>query len=103
MTQCLPGIKRDFRPNNHIEQAEYGAYDYPRVLHRHGLTPSMGRAYHSQDNAYMESFFHSPKAEWIRGREFRSFTKLRGAIKAYMRFYNQHRLRSDIDYHAPEE
>lgn len=82
---------------------EYGAYDYTHVLHRHGLTPSMSRAYHSQDNAHMESFFHSLKAEWIRGREFCSFTELYDAIKAYMRFYNHHRLHSGIDYHTPEE
>mgnify|MGYP001577908549 CR=1 FL=1 len=82
---------------------EYGAYDYTHVLHRHGLTPSMSRAYHSQDNAHMESFFHSLKAEWIRGREFHSFTELHDAIKSYMRFYNHHRLHSGIDYHTPEE
>jgi len=48
-------------------------------------------------------FFHSMKAEWTRGRTFTTFGELEAALKAYIRFYNHHRLHSGIDYHTPEE
>lgn len=83
--------------------SEYGCYDYANMLKRYGFRVSMNRSYHSQDNAHMESFFHSMKAEWIRGRSFESYEHLEAALKTYMRFYNRHRLHSGIDYHTPVE
>jgi transposase InsO family protein len=53
--------------------------------------------------AYIESFFHTLKTEWIRGRTFATFAELETALTAYIRFYNHHRLHSGIDYHTPEE
>jgi putative transposase len=82
---------------------EYGGSDYADELKRHGFRISMNRSYHSQDNAHMESFFHSIKAEWIRGRSFESFEHFESALGAYMRFYNRARLHSGIDYHTPRE
>lgn len=82
---------------------EYGGAAYVDVLKRHGFLVSMNRSYHSQDNAHMESFFHSMKAEWIRGRSFESFGHLHAALGTYMRFYNRYRLHSGIDYHTPLE
>jgi putative transposase len=82
---------------------EYGAAVYTDELKRHGFRISMNRSYHSQDNAHMESFFHTIKAEWIRGRSFESFEHLEHALDIYMRFYNSHRLHSGIDYHTPLE
>jgi putative transposase len=83
--------------------SEYGCYDYANMLKRYGFRVSMNRAYHSQDNAHMESFFHSMKAEWIRGRSFESYEHLESALNTYMRFYNRYRLHSGIDYHTPVE
>jgi transposase InsO family protein len=59
---------------------EYGGSDHTDALKRHGFRISMNRSYHSQDNAHMESFFHSMKAEWIRGRLFTSFQHLQTAL-----------------------
>ena len=83
--------------------SEYGCYDYANMLKRYGFRVSMNRAYHSQDNAHMESFFHSMKAEWIRGRSFESYEHLESALNTYMRFYNRYRLHSGIDYHTSVE
>jgi putative transposase len=83
--------------------SEYGCYDYANMLKLYGFRVSMNRAYHSQDNAHMESFFHSMKAEWIRGRSFESYEHLEAALKTYMQFYNRYRLHSGIDYHTPIE
>ena len=53
--------------------------------------------------ANVESFFHTMKTEWIRGRTFGTFAALEAALTAYIRFYNHHRLHSGIAYHTPEE
>ena len=63
----------------------------------------MSRAYHSQDNAHIESFFHSMKAEWIRGKSFKNFEELELSLRAYIRFYNHYRLHSGIGYNTPVE
>ena len=54
-------------------------------------------------NAHMESFFHTMKIEWIRGRTFAAFAELEAALPAYIRFFNHCRLQSGIDYRTPEE
>ena len=38
---------------------EYAAYAYRALLDSHGILASMNRPYRCQDNAHMESFFHS--------------------------------------------
>ena len=82
---------------------EYGAYHYRAILTKHGIRQSMNRPRCYQDNAHIESFFHTLKTEWIRGRSFATFAELEAALKAYIRFYNHHRLHSSIDYQTPEE
>jgi len=82
---------------------EYGGAPYTDELKRHGFRISMNRSYHSQDNAHMESFFHTIKAEWIRGRSFEGYDHLESALGTYMGFYNCDRLHSGIDYHTPLE
>ena len=54
-------------------------------------------------NAYTGLFFHTMKTEWIRGRTFATFAELETALTAYIRFYNDRRLHSGIDYHTLEE
>jgi putative transposase len=82
---------------------EYAAYRYKAFLGEHGIRSSMNRPGHPGDNAHMESFFHSMKAEWIRGKIFNNFTELNTAVRHYIRFYNHHRLHSGIDYRTPVE
>lgn len=83
--------------------SEYAAYRYRALLTQHGIRPSTNRPRCWQDNAHMESFFHTMKAEWIRGRTFATLGELEAALRAYIYFYNHRRLRSGIDYHTPEE
>jgi len=82
---------------------EYGAYRYKAMLGEHGIRSSMNRPGHPGDNAHMESFFHSMKAEWIRGKTFKTITELEVAVTQYIRFYNHHRLHSGLDYRTPVE
>jgi putative transposase len=82
---------------------EYGGIKLRNMLNKYGLRASMSRAYHSQDNAHMESFFHSIKIECIRGKVFTCMEDLRGELFRYIRFYNSYRLHSGIGYNSPNE
>jgi transposase InsO family protein len=54
-----------------------------------------------EDNAHMESFFHSLKAELVHGARFETATALRHAIASYVRYYNHQRLHSALAYRSP--
>ena len=83
---------------------EYKAHEYGNLLDKYGIVQSFNRAYHCQDNAFMESFFHSLKGELIRGRTFKAEKELRSALSKYINgFYNSRRLHSALDYMSPME
>jgi putative transposase len=81
---------------------EYSAYAYQTFLRSHGFLQSMNRPRTCQDNAHMESFFRSLKAECR--RSFGSDGQLNAQIGSYIdRFYNTKRLHSSLGYHSPVE
>lgn len=61
----------------------------------------MNRPGKMNDNAHMESFFHSMKAEELYGRTFNDDEQLRKALRSYIAFYNQQRLHSSLRYLPP--
>lgn len=81
--------------------AEYGAYAYRQRLASLGIVQSMNRPGRMTDNAFMESFFHSMKADVIHGRRFESDKELRSVVRRYMSFYNEQRLHSGLNYLPP--
>jgi len=83
---------------------EYSAYGYQDFLRSRGIVPSMNRPRNCQDNAHMESFFHSLKAELTHRRSFTSDAELNASVAGYIdRFYNQKRIHSSLGYHSPVE
>ena len=66
-----------------------------------GITQSMNRPGKLNDNAYIESFFHSMKSEIYHGLHFACDQELRTALRAYMPFYNRQRLHSSLNYVSP--
>ncbi len=54
-----------------------------------------------EDNAHMESFFHSLKAELLHGRRFTTAGGLRRALARYVRYYNHRRRHSALAYDTP--
>lgn len=83
---------------------EYTGIRFQAALKKHGLLPSVNRLGVCTDNAVMESFFHTLKAELIRGRSFKTVEALRLALNSYInQFYNRKRLHSGIDYWSPAE
>ena len=83
---------------------EYRGSVFQDALKKHSFKHSLNRSGHCTDNGHMESFFHSMKAELIRGRSYKSEEDLRYDLKKYISyFYNQKRLHSGIGYNAPVE
>jgi len=80
---------------------EYAAFEYRDQLTRLGIVQSMNRPGKMNDNAHMESFFHSMKAESLYGKTFDTDGQLRRALHSYIAFYNQQRLHSSLRYLPP--
>jgi putative transposase len=81
---------------------EYTAYRFRDELKKYGIRQSFNRPGQCTDNAFMESFFHTLKAELIRGRRFMDENELRLALGSYInRFYNHQRMHSGLGYVPP--
>ena len=66
-----------------------------------GVRQSMTRGGAPNENAHMESFFHSLKAELIHGRSFQTVTELRQQLRRYVQYYNHQRLHSALGFQSP--
>lgn len=53
---------------------------------------SMNRPGKTTDNGFIESFFHSMKAEIYHGFRFEADDEIRAALRSYVPFYNQQRI-----------
>ncbi len=80
---------------------EYAAHAYRNVLKRHALVQSMNRPGQMNDNAHMESFFHSLKSEFLYGKKFDTDQSLRQTLQHYVQFYNHQRLHSSLGHLSP--
>ena len=66
-----------------------------------GVQQSMTRGGAPDENAHIESFFHSLKAELIHGRSFGTVAELRQQLRRYVQYYNHQRLHSSLGYQSP--
>jgi transposase InsO family protein len=80
---------------------EYVAHEFRAQAAKLGILQSMNRPGKMNDNAHMESFFHSLKAEELYGQTFATDDQLRHALNRYIAFYNQQRLHSALSYLPP--
>src|SRR5438552_9604046 len=81
---------------------QYASDRYQELLATHGMTPSMSRKANCYDNAHMESFWATLKAEALSGRTFATHNQARVAIFDYIEtFYNRVRLHSALGYQSP--
>lgn len=82
------------RPLLHSDQGwQYQMPAYRRRLAERGLTQSMSRRGNCLDNAAMESFFGTLKAECFHLGHFDSIEQLRGSIHRYIHYYNHDRIK----------
>ena len=71
--------------------------DRLRALGIHQSSACRGPA----ENAHMESFWHSLKAELVHGTSFATDEALRQELARYIRYYNHRRLHSALGYRSP--
>jgi transposase InsO family protein len=81
--------------------SEFHGRAFGRSLALHGARQSMTRGGAPDENAHMESFFHSLKADVIHGERFRTVGDLRRRLRGYLRYYNHCRLHSALHYQSP--
>lgn len=89
---------------HHSDQGcQYTSRAFRQLLAQHGALSSMGRTGNCYDNAAMESFWATLKAELVQGQRFQSLQQTRLALFDYIDiFYNRHRLHSAIGYKPPD-
>lgn len=88
----------------HSDQGiEYAAHEYRELVESSGMTRSMSRKGTPLDNAVVESFFHSMKAELVHQRTFRNEIEAVAHIIEYIEFYNRERLHSSLSYQTPSD
>jgi len=88
---------------HHSDQGcTYASEDYRKALKAHGITCSMSRKGNCYDNAVMESWFSTLKAEL--GERFESPSTAKEQLFDYIEvFYNQQRRHSVLGYASPAE
>jgi putative transposase len=82
----------------------YASLAYTAILRQYGVVASMSRAGDCYDNAVVESFFGTLKAELVRGCVYPSHVVATAAIADYLEnFYNPQRRHSHLQYLSPIE
>lgn len=81
---------------------QYASLSYRHLLDQSNLTASMSRRANCYDNAHMEAFWGTLKAELLAGRTFATRAEARLAIFEYVEiFYNRQRLHSALGFLSP--
>lgn len=88
---------------HHSDQGvQYASISYRQGLKKAKLEASMSRRGNCYDNAHMESFWGTLKAELLPGRTFATRAEARLAIFEYVEvFYNRQRLHSALGFLSP--
>ena len=80
---------------------EYYANAFRERLAQLQVIQSMNRPGKVTDKAFMESFFHSMKADVIHGNTFSEDNQLLSVLRSYIPFYNHSRMHSSLNYVSP--
>jgi len=92
------------RPLLHSDQGwQYRMTLYHDALRRQAVTQSMSRRGNCLDNAVMESFFGTLKAEFYHLNKFRDVAELRAGLRRYIHYYNHERIRLKLGGLSPVE
>jgi putative transposase len=102
--QAVRRLRRKDKPVLHSDQGwQYQMRSYQRVLREHGVVQSMSRKGNCLDNAAMESFFGTLKAEFFHLQRFKSTDELREGLKGYIEYYNRDRITLKLKGLSPVE
>ena len=100
--------RRELKPGMILHSdrgVQYSADAYRSIIAKHGFRQSMSRKGNCWDNAPMESFFKTMKAELIYPKKYyhtrqEAVTSIFEYIEIY---YNRQRIHSPLNYQTPEE
>ncbi len=88
----------------HSDQGwQYQQPRYQQALKQRGIKQSMSRKGNCLDNAAMESFFGTLKAELFYFKRFETVEELSVALDEYIRYYNHDRIKSKLGGLSPVE
>lgn len=102
-------LKKAFKkiPNNtnltlHSDQGwQYQLKRYQKLLKEKGITQSMSRKGNCLDNAIIENFFGILKSELFYLKKFKTIEKLKQEIVQYINYYNNVRIKSNLNKMSP--
>jgi putative transposase len=102
-------LKKAFKkiPNNtnltlHSDQGwQYQMKHYQYLLKEKGIIQSMSRKGNCLDNAIIENFFGILKSEMFYIQKFTSLEELKREIKQYINYYNNDRIKSNLNKMSP--
>jgi transposase InsO family protein len=91
-------------PLLHSDQGwHYRMQPYRAALTRYGIKQSMPRKGNCFDNAAMEGFFATLKAEYFHLSDFEHVEQLDAGLKGYIDYYNQRRIKLKLGGMSPVE
>ena len=107
--QVVMMLKKAFKkiPNNtnltlHSDQGwQYQMKQYQYLLKEKGIIQSMSRKGNCLDNAIIENFFGTLKSELFYIKKFRTIEELKNEIKQYIDYYNNDRIKSNLNKMSP--
>jgi transposase InsO family protein len=86
----------------HSDQGwQYQMKHYQCMLKRKGITQSMSRKGNCLDNAIIENFFGIIKSEMFYIKKYKSVEELKADIKDYIKYYNNERIKSNLNKMSP--
>lgn len=107
--QIVMMLKKAFKkiPNNtnltlHSDQGwQYQMKQYQYLLKEKGIVQSMSRKGNCLDNAIIENFFGVLKSELFYLKKYKSIEQLKNEIKQYIYYYNNDRIKSNLNKMSP--
>src|SRR5690606_34252534 len=102
LQKALARLAPTDRPLLHSDQGwQYQQPQYRRLLAEQGVIQSMSRKGNCLDNAAMESFFGTLKAEFFHLNRFESIEQLQAGIGQYIHYYNHERIKLKLKGLSP--
>ena len=107
--QIVMMLKKAFKkiPNNtnltlHSDQGwQYQMKQYQNLLKEKGIVQTMSRKGNCLDNAIIENFFGVLKSELFYLKKYKSIEQLKNEIKQYIYYYNNDRIKSNLNKMSP--
>jgi len=95
-------IPKDTNLVLHSDQGwQYQMKIYQKLLKKKGIVQSMSRKGNCLDNAIIENFFGILKSELFYTQKFKSIEHLKQEIKQYINYYNNERIKSNLNKMSP--